>query len=92
VIATLSIERPNCLTLQGKSRAELEQGSAFFPALKYFKLGEIPSGQAALMAGMGGAPFLNGSHRSGVAVIEMDVASKWLAQAPWCSVPKRFCQ
>ena len=53
--ATLSIKRPNCLTLQGKSRAELEQGSAFFPALKYFKLWEIPSGQAALMAGMGRA-------------------------------------
>ena len=48
--ATLAIDLPTGLTLQGKSRAELEQRSKFLLALKYFELGEITSGQAAQMA------------------------------------------
>jgi predicted HTH domain antitoxin len=70
--ATLAIELPTCLTLQGKSRAELEQRSKFLLALKYFELGEITSGQAARMAGMGRVAFLNEASRSGVAVIDMN--------------------
>jgi hypothetical protein len=70
--ATRGIELPTCLTLQGKSRAELEQRSEFLLALKYFELGEINSGQAAQMAGMGRVAFLNDASRSGVAVIDMD--------------------
>ena len=70
--ATLAIELPTCLTLQGKSRAELEQRSKFRLALKYFELGEITSGQAAQMAGMGRVALLNEVSRSGVAVIDMD--------------------
>ena len=62
--ATLAIDRPTCLTLQRKSRAELEQRSKFLLALKYFELGEITSGQAAqirlgdrqLVKGSGGKP------------------------------------
>jgi predicted HTH domain antitoxin len=59
-------------TYKGKSRAELEQRSKFLLALKYFELGEITSGQAAQMAGMGRVAFLNEASRSGVAVIDMD--------------------
>ena len=70
--ATLAIDRPTCLTLQGKSRAELEQRSKFLLALKYFELGEITSGQAAQMAGMGRVAFLNEASRNGVPVIDMD--------------------
>jgi predicted HTH domain antitoxin len=40
--------------------------------LKYFELGEITSGQAAQMAGMGRVAFLNEASRSGVAVIDKD--------------------
>ena len=58
--------------MQGKSRAELEQRSKFLLALKYFELGEITSGQAAQMAGMGRVVFLNEASRSGAAVIDMD--------------------
>ena len=70
--ATLAIDLPTCLTFQGKSRAELEQRSKFLLALKYFELGEITSGQAAQMAGMGRVAFLNEASRNGVAVIDMD--------------------
>jgi len=72
VTATLAIELPTCLTLQGKSRAELEQRSKFLLALKYFELGEITSGQAARMAGMGRVAFWNEASKCGVAVIDMD--------------------
>ena len=70
--ATLAINLPACLTLQGKSRAELEQRSKFLLALKYFELGEITSGQAAQMAGMGRIAFLNAASRNGVPVIDMN--------------------
>ena len=70
--ATLAINLPACLTLQGKSRAELEQRSKFLLALKYFELGEITSGQAAQMAGMGRIAFLNDASRNGVPVIDMN--------------------
>ena len=70
--ATLAIDLPTCLTLQGKSRAELEQRSKFLLALKYFELGEITSGQAAQMAGMGRVAFLNEASRNGVPVIDMN--------------------
>ena len=72
MIVTLVIELPTCLTLQGKSRAELEQRSKFLLALKYFELGEITSGQAAQMAGMGRVAFLSEVSISGVAVIDMN--------------------
>lgn len=70
--ATLAIDLPTCLTLQGKNRAELEQRSKFLLALKYFELGEITSGQAAQMADMGRVAFLNEASRNGVPVIDMD--------------------
>ena len=70
--ATLAIDLPTCLTLQAKSRAELEQRSKFLLALKYFELGEITSGQPAQMAGMGRVAFLNGASRNGVPVIDMN--------------------
>ena len=72
--ATLAIDFPTCLTLQGKSLAELEQRSKFLLALKYFELGEITSGQADQMAGMGRVAFLNEASRNGVPVIDMDEA------------------
>ena len=70
--ATLAIYLPTCLTLMGKSRAALKQRIEFLLPLRYFELGEISSGQAAQMAGMGRAAFLKEANRNGVPVIDMD--------------------
>ena len=40
-------------------------------ALKYFELGEVTSGQAALMCGMGRVAFLAEASRSGVPAVEL---------------------
>lgn len=69
--AHLAIDLPTCLTLQGKDRAEVEQRSKFLLALKYFELGEITSGQAARMCGMGRVAFLHEASRHGVPVIDL---------------------
>ena len=45
--------------------------SRFLIALKYFELGEITSGQAATMCGMGRIEFLAEAARSGVPAVEM---------------------
>lgn len=68
----LEVEFPVTLTLHAKSRAEVEQRSLFLMALKYFELGELSSGQAAKMCGMGRAAFLTECSRSGVPVTELD--------------------
>ncbi len=70
--ATLAIDLPACLTLHAKDRAEVERRSKFLLALKYFELGEISSGQAASMAGMGRVAFLQEASRYGVPVIDLN--------------------
>ena len=69
----LEVEFPVTLTLHAKSRADVEQRSRFLLALKYFELGEVSSGQAAKMCGMGRVAFLAECSRCGVPVSELDV-------------------
>jgi predicted HTH domain antitoxin len=68
----LEVEFPATLTLHAKNRAAVEQRSRFLLALKYFELGEVSSGQAAKMCGMGRVAFLADCSRSGVPVSELE--------------------
>lgn len=68
----LEVEFPATLTLHAKNRAAVEQRSRFLLALKYFELGEVSSGQAAKMCGMGRLAFLAECSRCGVPVSELD--------------------
>jgi len=70
----LEVEFPTTLTLHAKSRAAVEERSRFLLALKYFELGELSSGQAAKMCGMGRVAFLTECSRCGVPVSELDGA------------------
>jgi predicted HTH domain antitoxin len=70
--AHLAIDLPTCLTLHARSRAEVEERSKFLLALKHFELGEITSGQAARMCGMGRVAFLHEASRHGVPVIDLN--------------------
>lgn len=69
---TLAIDLPTCLTLHARSRAEVEERSKFLLALKYFELGEITSGQAARMCGMGRVAFFYEASRHGVPVADLN--------------------
>jgi len=68
---TLAIDFPTTLTLRAKDRNAMEQRSRFLLALKYFELGEISSGQAAKMCGMGRVAFLAEAARCGVPAVEL---------------------
>jgi hypothetical protein len=69
--ANLTIDFPQSLALQARSRADMVTRSRFLMALKYFELGEITSGQAAGMCGMGRVAFLAEASRSGVPAAEL---------------------
>ena len=69
--ATIEIEFPSTLTLHAKTRAEVESRSRFLLALKYFELGEVTSGQAAKMCGMGRVAFLAEAARCGVPAVDL---------------------
>lgn len=69
---SLEIEFPATLSLHAKNRCEMERRSRFLLALKYFELGEISSGQAASMCGMGRVAFLTDAGRLGVPSVEME--------------------
>jgi hypothetical protein len=69
--ATLEIDFPATLLLRAKDAAALRERSRFLLALKYFELGELSSGQAAGMCGMGRAQFLTEAARCGVPAVEL---------------------
>jgi hypothetical protein len=69
--ATLAIELPITLSLHALNRSVVEQRSRFLLALKYFELGEVTSGQAAKMCGMGRVAFLAESGRCGTPAVEL---------------------
>lgn len=69
--STIKIDFPATLLLHDKGPAALERRSRFLLALKFFELGEITSGQAASMCGMGRVAFLYESSRCGVPVVEL---------------------
>jgi len=76
--ASIEIEFPSTLTLHAKTRAEVEERSRFLLALKYFELGEVTSGQAAKMCGLGRVAFLAEAARCGVPAV--DLSDEDLAQ------------
>ena len=69
---TLNIEFPATLTLHAKSSAAVAERSKFLLALKYFELGEISSGQAAAMCGIGRVAFLAEAARCGVPAVDLN--------------------
>ncbi len=71
VTATLAIELPATLKLHAQNVAQVEARSRFLLALKYFELGEVTSGQAAKMCGMGRAAFLAEAARCGTPAVEL---------------------
>jgi len=68
----LEVEFPATLTLHAKNRAAVEQRSRFLLGLKYFELGEVSSGQAAKMCGMGKVASLADCSLSGVPESELE--------------------
>jgi predicted HTH domain antitoxin len=71
MIATLDIDYPATLLLHAKDRAAVQTRSRFLLALKYFELGELSSGQAAKMCGLGRVQFLDEAGRHGVPATEL---------------------
>ena len=69
--ATVEISLPDALLLHSKDRESLESRSRFLLALKFFELGELSSGQAALMSGMTRVAFLLEAGKHGVPVVDL---------------------
>ncbi len=69
--ATLEINYPATLLLHARDAAALNERSRFLLALKYFELGELSSGQAAQMCGLGRVQFLEEAARCGVPATEL---------------------
>jgi predicted HTH domain antitoxin len=69
--ATLDIDFPATLLLHARDAAALTERSRFLLALKFFELGELSSGQAARMCGLGRVQFLDEAARCGVPVTEL---------------------
>jgi Uncharacterised protein family (UPF0175) len=69
--ATLAIDFPTTLSLHAVNRTAVAQRSRFLLALKYFELGEVTSGQAAKMCGMGRVSFLAEAGRCGTPAVEL---------------------
>ncbi len=69
---TIQLALPDVLLLDPlQTLAGVERRSQFLLALKYFELGELSSGQAARMCGLGRTAFLLEAGRLGVAVAEL---------------------
>ncbi len=69
---TIQLALPEVLLLDPlQTLAGVERRSQFLLALKYFELGELSSGQAARMCGLGRPAFLLEAGRLGVAVAEL---------------------
>ena len=69
--AILEINYPTTLLLHAQDAAALGERSRFLLALKYFELGELSSGQAAQMGGLGRVQFLADAARCGVPATEL---------------------
>lgn len=71
MLTTLDIDFPATLLLHARDSAALNERSRFLLALKYFELGELSSGQAAQMCGLGRVQFLDEAARCGVPATEL---------------------
>ena len=69
--ATLEIDYPAALLMRGEGLQAVRERSRFLLALKYFELGELTSGQAAVLCAMGRVAFLAEAARYGVAAVEL---------------------
>ena len=69
--ATLEIDYPATLILRARDAAALSERSRFLLALKYFELGELSSGQAGQMCGMGRVQFLDAAARCGIPATDL---------------------
>ena len=68
----IQLQVPETLLLDSaQSWAEVERRSQLLLALKYFELGQVTSGQAAAMCGIGRTAFLTEASRLGVPVAEL---------------------
>lgn len=69
---TIQVQLPDSLLLHPTSNlGNLEKRSQFLLALKFFELGELSSGQAASMCGLGRVAFLTEASRTGVPVADL---------------------
>ena len=69
--ATVEIPVPDSLLLHSKDLAALEKRTRFLLAAKFLELGELSSGQAAQMSGLGRAAFLFAAGEHGIPVAEL---------------------
>ena len=69
--AILEIDYPETLLINGGGLPAVRERSRFLLALKYFELGELTSGQAAQVCGMGKVAFLAEAARSGVPAVDL---------------------
>ncbi len=68
---TLEIDYPPALLMRGGELPAIQQRSRFLLALKYFELGELTSGQAATLCGLGRVAFLAEAARCGVPAVDL---------------------
>lgn len=71
MVATLDLGFPTTLLLHASDATALAERSRFLLALKFFELGELSSGQAAEMYGLGRVRFLAEAARCGVPATEL---------------------
>jgi predicted HTH domain antitoxin len=71
---TIQLELPDALLLRGDSAESLARRSRFLLAAKFFELGDISSGQAAIMCGLNRIEFLAETARLGVPAADLDSA------------------
>jgi predicted HTH domain antitoxin len=70
---TIALEVPESLLWQtGASREEVKRRAQFLLALKLFEVGQITSGQAALLSGQSRVAFLLEASQNGVPVADLD--------------------
>ena len=70
---TILVELPaDSLPSPADSPEAFAKEARFILGLKFFEMGRLGSGKAALMCGMGRVEFLLAAGRAGVAVVDMD--------------------
>ena len=69
---TLEIDYPATLLVRGGGLLAVRQRSRFLLASKYFELGELTSGQAADLCGMGRVTFLAEVAHCGIPSVDLE--------------------
>jgi hypothetical protein len=72
-VKTIALEIPESLLWQtGESTEQLKARAQFLLALKLFEIGQITSGQAATLCGIGRVEFIFKASEHGIAVADLD--------------------